>query len=149
MKVKKVKAYPIPASAKLENGTTTSAQIMKLTYVGVLAEVTLPQIQAGDKLDITFELPVLHLPVHEHAVVIKLYNHFAGVPVGEEGKKAATPAADKASEKTGEKTYDTRYGNVMRIVEIHFKPLSEKGKKNIGMFLKHLGHPTGPSSGAR
>lgn len=74
VKIKKVKAYPIPA--KMTVGTspeTVSGQVLKLNQRGFLIEANVPAWKTGDKFSITFELPVLHKVLNEACVVVKLY----------------------------------------------------------------------------
>ena len=94
----KVKAYPIPAQIVSDLGPA-KAEILKLTYVGFMAEIGESKIQAGDKLEVTFEFPVVHLRMKELGVVVKLYNQFAPLPkMNSEaaGKPEAKPATSPA-----------------------------------------------------
>lgn len=140
VRVKKVKAYPIPARI-VSNLGPSNAEILKLNYVGCMAEIGESKIQTGDKLEISFELPVVHLHVKEQGVVVKLYNQFAPLPnvktdvatVGRPEKSAGTdPKASSSDRASDGLTY------VMHLAEIHFKPLSADGKKRISQFLKAL-----------
>ncbi|MCM2281828.1 MAG: hypothetical protein NDI61_08270 [Bdellovibrionaceae bacterium] len=143
--VKKVKAYPIPAQMVSGLGPA-KAEIRKLTYIGFMAEIGESKIQAGDKLEITFVLPVVHLSVKEQCVVVKLYNHFAM-----KGSTLNTKSGSDTSVKVDVQTASVaptatnrsglNLGEVMHMAEIHFKPLSANGKKNIGQFLKMLSQP--------
>ncbi len=114
VQVKKVQAYPIAASLALANGPA-QGKILKLTQMGFLIELATPFLQAGDKLEVTFETPVLHKTVKETCVVIKLYNKHTG----------------------------SKEGGVQHIAEIHFKPLTPVGKTAITSFLNLLASRSG------
>jgi len=80
LKVKKVKAYPIPGSLKQESGLVP-IRIVKLVLQGFLAEVDVGYIQPGDRFQVGFELPVSHHLVSENIVIVKLYNQSRTTPV--------------------------------------------------------------------
>jgi hypothetical protein len=116
VQVKKIPAYPIPAALVLANGPA-QGKILKLTQTGFLIELATQFLQAGDKIEVTFETPVQHKTVKESCVVIKLYNQHRG----------------------------SKEGGVQHIAEIHFKPLTHEGKTAITNFLNllaaHSGNP--------
>ena len=144
VRIKKVKAYPIPAQIVSDLGPA-KAEILKLTYVGFMAEIGESKIQAGDKLEVTFEFPVVHLRMKELGVVVKLYNQFAPLPkMNSEaaGKPEAKPATSPAETSKVDR-HGVEMGGVMHLAEIHFKPLSAKGKQNISQFLKMLSQAPG------
>lgn len=81
LKIKKVKAYPIPGSLKQESRPESGfvpIRIVKLVLQGFLAEVDVGYIQPGDRFHVSFELPVSHHLVLENIVIVKLYNHSSG-----------------------------------------------------------------------
>ncbi|MES2964946.1 MAG: hypothetical protein V4760_13730 [Bdellovibrionota bacterium] len=137
VQIKKVKAYPFPATIKL--GTTNlPGQIVKLTVQGFLVEFNLKTIKPGDKFDVYFELPVSKHSVNESCVVVKLYNQWAlGTPtdavpgsdgMGKEPKVAAqTPSPAVAPAK------------VAQLVECHFINVNSSSRERIQMFLNQIG----------
>jgi hypothetical protein len=109
VRVKKVQAYPFAAQLVLKSGPVP-AKILKLTQAGFLAEIASPILQAGEKLEVTFETPVLHATVKEQCVVIKLYTKHSGI----------------------------QGAGVQHIAEIHFNPFSLAGKTAVTNFLNQL-----------
>jgi hypothetical protein len=75
--VKKVKAYPIAASLKTE-ASALPAQIMKLTSQGLLAEVGANALKPGEKLECSFEIPVIHRAMTQSVVIVKMYSRTGG-----------------------------------------------------------------------
>lgn len=135
-KVKKVRAYPIPATLTL--GTANlSGQVVKLTPQGFLLECPLTALKPGDKFEIKFELPVLNVSIAEACVLVKVYSHWGTMPTGgsaaaEGGSltpppgQQATPGAAPASSK------------VNLLIEAHFQNASLQGKERINSFLNAL-----------
>ncbi len=133
-RVKKVKAYPIPAQI-VSNTGPFPADILKLTTFGFMAEIGERKLQTGDKVEISFEMPVVRLRVKEPGVVVKLYNRLAPAPKLDP-EPARPPSGDSASEKADRRGIE--FSDVMHLAEIHFKPLSVEGKTRIARFLKAL-----------
>jgi hypothetical protein len=123
IKVKKVKAFPIAGQLKTAS-SLISMQVMKLTPLGFLAEISENTLQPGEKFDCTFDIPVMHRTINEPVVMIKLYNQWGG------SLTDAPPASAGASTATGT--------SVLRLIEVHFVALSSAGKANIVAFLTSL-----------
>lgn len=145
---KKINAYPIPGQMVSALGPA-KAQILKLTLLGFIAEIGESKIQAGDKLEMAFELPVVHMKVKELGVVVKLYNQFA--PLRPNSAVEGTPQSSSqpsTAEATNSKVdrHGVEFGGVMHLAEIHFKPLSPEGRKTINHFLTILS--SAPKGGA-
>jgi hypothetical protein len=80
VQVKKIQAYPIAAVLALTKGPVP-ASILKLTPLGFLAEIATPFLQAGEKIEVSFDTPIHRKSVKEKCVVIKLYAQHAGANV--------------------------------------------------------------------
>ncbi len=120
--VKKVPAFPITAQLKID-GLVVNAKILRLNTRGLLAEIGAGNLKMGDKCDVAFEIPVLHLAMNERVVVIKQYNQWQG------GGSAVTPAkADQPSMPV----------SVGHLIEAHFVEVSVKGYEKIASFLTKL-----------
>ena len=72
--VKKVKPFPIPLTLKTASGDL-QGQVVKLTIQGFIASASSVPLQPGDKLECSFELPVIHEVIATGCVLIKLYGH--------------------------------------------------------------------------
>lgn len=118
-------------------------QILKLTLVGFMAELQTPFLQAGDKIEVTFELPVTKKLVKEQCVVIKLYNQWRPQEESSPGPETLDASANTPAPIPipGHKP-----GTVQHIAEIHFKPLTQAGKSAINEFLRRLHGSTPPSA---
>ncbi len=153
VRVKKVNLYPISANLQLRNGTVIPTQILKLTLVGVMADVSASQIKAGDQLQLTFSLPGIQRQLQENVVVVKFYNKFA--EPGSQKKTSsdgATSMARSSSDSggggdhgsgaggsSGGSKLDTPYGNVQHITELHFKPLTSNTASAIRAVFSSMG----------
>jgi len=94
-KVKKVKAFPIPAKMTVgASPESVSGQILKLNARGFLIEANVPAWKTGDKFTVQFQLPVLNNVLTETCVVVKMYTstgsqvvegHFQSITPGGEG----------------------------------------------------------------
>jgi hypothetical protein len=113
VKVKKVKAFPIKCSL-IAGTTVVPGLIVKLTSQGFLVEVASQAWKPGERMQCSFEIPVMHHMVSESVVVMKLYNQFAGSGSG---------PGDKTNTK------------VVYIVEFHFTGLSNRNLERISAFL--------------
>lgn len=121
--VKKVPAFPIPAQLKI-GAANIQAKILRLNTRGLMAEVPAANLEPGEKCEMSFEIPVLHLPINEPMVVVKQYSQWQG------GAKTAPPSAPAAAGSSP---------GVAHLVEVHFVSLSEKARENIVAFLKKIG----------
>lgn len=133
IKVKKVRAYPIPATLTI--GTANlSGQVVKLTTQGFLAECALTALKPGDKFEIKFELPVLNVSIAEACVLVKVYSHWGTMPTGgsaaAEGQSLTPPSAPEGAAGASSK--------VNLLIEGHFQNTSLKGKERLTSFLNAL-----------
>lgn len=145
VRVKKVNPYPIPARIVSSLGPA-QAGVLKLTLFGLLAEIGESKIQAGDKIEISLEMPVVRLKLKELGIVVKLYNQFAPPPklAADQGGRDAPPAQPPGGSTNPKADRSAReFGGVVHLAEIHFKPLSAEGKTKIAEFLKMLGQTSG------
>lgn len=111
--VKKIKVSPYPIRVQFLLGPTPIVgQIVKLTMIGFLAEVSYPFV-VGHKVDCQFTLPVLGEEFKETMVVIKSYDQY-------KGKNEAG-------------------AEIKRLSEFHFKSLNSKGKEILEGFLRRIG----------
>lgn len=110
---KKVSAFPIPAEI-VADATPLKAQVVKLSTQGFMMETTENHIRPGDKIDFSFQLPVLNHWIQSQGVVIKIYSQFSGA-----SKNEAT-------------------GESYNLIEIHFKNLTVDQKNHLYDFLKRL-----------
>jgi hypothetical protein len=75
--VKKVKPYPFKGELK-ESATARPCQIVLLTQSAVLLEVVGGSAQPGDKVEVSFQTPVIGHSVQFHGLVVKVYNQLTG-----------------------------------------------------------------------
>jgi hypothetical protein len=138
VQVKKVKAFPFPASVKI--GTSAlPGQIVKLTVQGFLVEFNLKTIKPGDKIEVAFELPVLKHSINEACVVVKLYNQWAvgsGPAEGAAPESAAPKDAKVAAQTPGAPVTPAK---VVQLVECHFTNLNNSSRERIQSFLNAVG----------
>lgn len=130
VKVKKVNAYPISAALTTLMGPA-QANILKLTLVGFIAEIKTPYLKVGEKLEVSFEIPVTHKQIKQQCVVIKLYNQWRppeDAKTPQEGANTPAPV-DVPGHKPG---------TVQHLAEIHFKPLTQDARRAINDFLKKI-----------
>lgn len=137
VQVKKVKAFPFPASVKIGTGVLPG-QVMKLTVQGFLVEFSLKTIKPGDKIEITFELPVLKHSITEACVVVKLYNQWA---LSSSGADSASPAVPPKDAKVAAQTpaAGVAPAKVTQLVECHFLNLNSSSRERIQSFLNAVG----------
>ena len=137
VQVKKVKAFPFPATIKL--GTTNlPGQVVKLTVQGFLVEFTLKTIKPGDKFEVYFELPVSKHSVNEPCVVVKLYNQWA---VGSAPEQSAEGAGKEPKVAAQTSAPTVAPAKVAQLVECHFINLNSSSRERIQSFLNQLGRP--------
>lgn len=113
--VKKVKSFPFPAQFKTAN-SSFSGQIVKLTALGFLAEVSVSNIQPLERMECSFTFPVLLTSMTEPIVTVKIYNQWTG-----------SVSRDQAAGPT--------QGPVVHLVEMHFTALSHEAKATLKSFL--------------
>ncbi len=158
-RVKKVNLYPIAANLHLRDGTVISTQILKLTLVGVMADVSVSRIKAGDQLSLSFNLPGIQRLLQEPVVVVKFYNKFVepssekksaaggstspaqGSPPTGGAAQGAAGGQGAAAQGAGGVKPETPYGNVQHITELHFKPLSSTTASAIRAVFASIGRP--------
>lgn len=137
VQVKKIKAYPLPASVKI--GTAAMpAQIVKLTVQGFLMEFSLQSIRPGDKIDIWFEVPVLKHSINEPCVVVKLYNQWAVDKAADGAAGAGEPPKD-AKAATQTPPAQVAPAKVLQLVECHFVSPQNTTRERIQSFLNAIG----------
>ena len=113
--VKRVKAFPIRAAIKTESAALP-ALILKMTSLGFLADLGPFQPKTGAKMEISFELPVVHHNISSHVIVVKTYNQLGP------GQVAPTPG--------------TPASNIHCIGEMHFRSLSDADREQLSKFLE-------------
>ena len=135
-KVKRVSAYPFPVQLKTATATI-AGQIQKVTLEGFLAEIPSTSLQPGDRLDISFELPVHRVSVVQTGVTVKLYSQW-GAQKAAPGAAPPTPQPESASSNLtlGSPTAEGRA--VVQLVEIHFQPLTDAGRSAISQFMRAI-----------
>jgi hypothetical protein len=134
--VKKVSAFPFPAQFKSETAAFTG-KIVKLSKTGFLAEVTIATLQPLEKMECTFQFPVLQKAVIEQVVVVKIYNHYVPAtqserPLGQ-SEKSATSTASAGAGNGAEAS-----AAVVHLVEMHFKSPSLASQDAVQSFLAML-----------
>ena len=87
--VKKVSAFPFPITITL-GALVLTGQVVKMTGLGLMAEVTSGLVAAGDKVEMSFVFPVVKEPIACSGVVVKLLQqvnrprlveiHFKNIP---------------------------------------------------------------------
>lgn len=82
VKIKKINAFPFPLVITV-GATVIKGQVVKMSELGIMAEVESGLFTAGEKVDIQFELPVIHFKVASQGVVIKFMNAYNGVRLAE------------------------------------------------------------------
>ncbi|MBN8539500.1 MAG: hypothetical protein J0L82_03860 [Deltaproteobacteria bacterium] len=114
--VKKVKPYPFKGELK-ESATARPCQIVLLTQSAVLLDVVGGSAQPGDKVEVSFQTPVIGHSVQFHGLVVKVYNQLTG---------STTPHAEGAS------------GTIHRL-EIHIRSIDPLYQNHIATFLDQIG----------
>jgi hypothetical protein len=129
--VKKISAYPFPI--QLQSGTaTTTGQVQKMTLEGFLAEIPSTPLQPGDRLEVSFEIPVFRVILKQSAVVVKLYNQWGATK--SQPKVSAAPNA-------GDLTFGSPTAEglaVVQLIEVHFQPLTDTGRSAISQFMRAI-----------
>ena len=110
--VKVVKAFPLKCGFKSEAGAFPG-QILKMNLMGFIADIGAVQPRAGDRFEVTFDLPVLGHSVATVGVVVKTYNQLGGV--------SAPPGVASS--------------NLACMVEMHFRGLNDVDKSKISSYL--------------
>lgn len=113
--VKKVKPYPFPAGLKDSQGTR-QGNIVLLTETGVLLEIPIASVQPGDKVDVTFQLPVLAENVEFSGVVVKVYNSLIG-----DSQHSGAPSS------------------AIQRLEVHIRGIDSSSRNRIRRFLDQIG----------
>lgn len=113
--IKRIKPYPFTAEVKDDRGIRTG-QVILLTNTGVLLEAPSAAVLPGEKVEVSFQLPVLAEVVQFSGVIVKVYNHMAGVTVPE----GAPPSS-------------------MQRLEIHFRVIDSTSRNHIARFLDQIG----------
>lgn len=113
--VKKVKPYPFKGEVKDDHGSRTGS-IVLLTETGILMDTTLGAPQPGDRVSVSFRLPVLHEDVQFSGVVVKVYNHLAG---------GALPEGSTSA--------------VAQRLEVHIRAIEPSAQNRIKSFLDQIG----------
>lgn len=109
--VKKVKAYPIPGQF-LRDNVVLPIRVVKLTAMGLMCDMGGHIVRVGSRGSVSFELPVLHLPVEAHVVIVKTWDQFA-VELG--------------------------MGNSsLKLAEMHFQGMSPEHRDHVVKFLKAI-----------
>lgn len=111
-KTVKVKPYPIPIKI-ISSSNTVEAKILKLTLVGVIAELPDTSLQVHEKHVIQGSLPLQTSQFSEQVSVIKTYDQYL-----------------KKTEKGAE---------VQHLVELHFVKLSAVAEQMFAKFLRSIG----------
>jgi hypothetical protein len=112
--VKKVKVKPYPIPIKIISPShTVDAKILKLTLIGVIAELPDTSLQVHEKHTIQGVLPVQNTAFAEGVAVIKTYDQYMGK--NEAGAQ------------------------IQHLVELHFVKLSAVGESTFTKFLKSIG----------
>ena len=112
--VKKVKAYPFDAVITQES-RAMPVRIVKLTTVGLMCDMAGHLISVCSKCNISFQIPVLKLPVQASLVVVRTWDQFA-VNMG-----------------TGNASH--------KLAELHFQGISADHRENIVEFLRSIHSP--------
>ena len=136
-KAKKVSAYPFPVQLKTATAVIPG-QIQKVTLEGFLAEIPSTSLQPGDRLDISFELPVHRKSVVQTGVTVKLYSQWGAQKTAAAAVATPAPQAESTSSNLtfGSPTAEGRA--VVQLVEIHFQPLTDAGRSAISQFMRAI-----------
>ena len=134
---KKVSPFPIPVQLLTAVGPV-QGQLVKLTLQGFLAEMPIMNVQPGETLEITFEIPVTHAVVKQHCVLVKIYSHWGSATHNKSHNQAdnstkPAPAVDSHLTLGSPKAEGL---SVLQLVEVHFQPLQEPGRSAIIQFMK-------------
>lgn len=118
--VKKVQPYPFEIEiAKGEGVPPIKGVVLKLTEVGFLMRVSGEHhFKVGENHKVKFEIPVLHLGFEEPVKVVKTYAAVDEIRHGPHGSKEL------------HKSFT---------VEMHFRSLDEKKRKDILKFVAQIG----------
>ncbi|MBX9768511.1 MAG: hypothetical protein K2X47_14650 [Bdellovibrionales bacterium] len=112
VKTVKVKPYPIPIKI-ISSSHTVDAKILKLTIVGVIAELPDTSLQVHEKHLIQGSLPLQNVQFSEQVSVIKTYDQYL--------KKTENGA------------------EIQHLVELHFVKLSTAAEQMFVKFLRSIG----------
>ena len=114
-RVKKVSAFPFEVEFKASAAAAgTKAQLVKLSGQGFMMEMEGNPPRIGERIDFSFNLPVLGHAIASVGIVIKIYSQFSGAMTSPE------------------------HGGHLNLIEIHFKNLTIDQKNFIYDFLKKL-----------
>lgn len=111
VQVKKVKPYPFEINI-YKNGKVIPGKVLKLTMVGLMADMKHEVLKVGDIWPADFTLPVVGHRIEVELRVIKTFDRFAAGP----GRSADSSVAE-------------------RIVELHFNKISDEQKRAVNRFL--------------
>ena len=112
--VKKVRPYPIDALLSAD-GKALPVRIVKLTTVGLMCDLGGHFVTVGGHYSISFDVPVLKLPVAANVVVVRTWDQFA---------------------------VDMSVGNAShKLAEMHFKGLHPEHRDNVVAFLRQIKAP--------
>lgn len=113
--VKKVKPYPFKGELT-EASVARPCQIVLLTQSAVLLETIGGAAQPGEKVEVSFQTPVLGQPVQFHGIVVKVYNQLTG----------AVPQAEGPP-------------GIIHRLEIHIQSIDPLHRNHIANFLDQIG----------
>lgn len=114
-RVRKVSAFPFVVEFKsLAAASPTKAQVVKLSSQGFMMEIESNNLRLGERVEFSFNLPVLGHLIASGGIVVKIYSQFAGAITSSE------------------------HGGHLNLIEIHFKNLTIDQKNFIYDFLKKL-----------
>lgn len=119
--VKKVRPYPFKGEIK-ESTTARSCQIVMLTQTAVMIDVVGGSAQPGDKVDVSFQTPVLGHSIQFQGLVVKVYNQLTGATAS--NSEGAT-------------------GTIHRL-EIHIRSIDPLYQNHIARFLDRIGQKVRP-----
>jgi hypothetical protein len=113
--IKRIKPYPFKAELKDESGAR-ACQVILLTGTGILLEAPSAAVLPGEKVEVSFQLPVLAEVIQFSGVIVKVYNQMAGATISE----GATSVS-------------------MQRLEIHFRVIDSTSRNHITRFLDQIG----------
>jgi hypothetical protein len=117
--IKRIKPYPFEAQIK-DDRSSRAGQIILLTETSALIDSAAAAVLPGDKLEVSFLLPVLAESVQFSAVVVKVYNHLSGLSAPQGSLKGAPQI------------------NLQRL-EVHFRSIDSLSRNHIERFLDQIG----------
>lgn len=121
--VKKVKPYPFPAQLKDARGTYPG-QIVKMTGQALMIEAVGTSVQPGEKVDVSFNTPILKDFAAVNGVVVKVYNQLSGMGATEAMTAASAPAGGSGS---------------IHLIELHYGVVSSDSMATIMRYLVSIG----------